>query len=187
MLTCSAWLGSSQHAGPSCQNKLPRVAGVQHVVTLDLHHMQMQGFFSVPIDNVKSSPLIIDYIQESVSACCFRGCACGGRWLCALRVPFKHCLIGPCFSPPFSTFPVMLLLFLRCRFQTGENMSLSRRTLVPPSGKVALVCVCVCVPVCVCVCVCVCVSVCVCVPLDLSHVLTRVHVLDSGRPRSNSN
>lgn len=43
-----------------------REAGVQHVITLDLHHMQMQGFFSTPIDNVKSSPLIIDYIREQV-------------------------------------------------------------------------------------------------------------------------
>ncbi|EGD78547.1 phosphoribosyl pyrophosphate synthetase-associated protein 1 [Salpingoeca rosetta] len=45
---------------------LLKTAGVEHVITLDLHHMQMQGFFSVPIDNVKSSPLLIDYIREHI-------------------------------------------------------------------------------------------------------------------------
>jgi ribose-phosphate pyrophosphokinase len=33
---------------------------------MDLNHMQMQGFFGVPIDNVKSSPLITNYIQTQI-------------------------------------------------------------------------------------------------------------------------
>lgn len=33
---------------------------------MDLHHMQMQGFFDIPIDNVKASPLIIDYIRSEI-------------------------------------------------------------------------------------------------------------------------
>ena len=41
---------------------------MQQVLTLDLHHMQMEGFFSVTIDNVKSSPLLIEAIKEHVRA-----------------------------------------------------------------------------------------------------------------------
>jgi ribose-phosphate pyrophosphokinase len=40
--------------------------GVSQVITMDLHHMQMQGFFDVPVDNVRSSPLMIHYIKEFI-------------------------------------------------------------------------------------------------------------------------
>lgn len=43
-----------------------KVAGVTQVMTLDLHHMQMQGFFDVPIDNIKASPLLIAYIKSEI-------------------------------------------------------------------------------------------------------------------------
>ncbi len=33
---------------------------------MDLHHMQMQGFFDVPVDNVRSSPLILHYLKENI-------------------------------------------------------------------------------------------------------------------------
>eukprot|EP00051_Salpingoeca_urceolata_P033045 m.18620 g.18620 ORF g.18620 m.18620 type:complete len:352 (-) comp5754_c0_seq1:70-1125(-) len=46
---------------------LMKVAGVTHLITLDLHHMQMQGFFDVPIDNVKMSPVFIRHIREKYS------------------------------------------------------------------------------------------------------------------------
>ena len=39
---------------------------MQQVLTLDLHHMQMEGFFSMTIDNVKASPLLIEAIKEHV-------------------------------------------------------------------------------------------------------------------------
>lgn len=42
------------------------VAGVSQVVTIDLHHMQMQGFFDMPVDNVKLSPLLSQYIREQI-------------------------------------------------------------------------------------------------------------------------
>ena len=42
------------------------IPGVQHLVTIDLHYMQMVGFFAFPVDNIKSSPLIVDYIRENV-------------------------------------------------------------------------------------------------------------------------
>jgi ribose-phosphate pyrophosphokinase len=34
-------------------------AGVNHVLTVDLHADQIQGFFSIPVDNVYSSPVLL--------------------------------------------------------------------------------------------------------------------------------
>ena len=33
-------------------------AGADHVVTMDLHAGQIQGFFSVPVDNLFASPAV---------------------------------------------------------------------------------------------------------------------------------
>ncbi len=38
--------------------------GVDHVLTLDLHAEQIQGFFDVPVDNVYGSPVLIDDIEK---------------------------------------------------------------------------------------------------------------------------
>eukprot|EP00052_Salpingoeca_macrocollata_P000532 m.20741 g.20741 ORF g.20741 m.20741 type:complete len:361 (-) comp10613_c0_seq1:79-1161(-) len=46
---------------------LLKVAGVTQVLTMDLHHMQMQGFFDCPVDNVKLSPLLSSWIKEEVN------------------------------------------------------------------------------------------------------------------------
>ncbi|KAI9220265.1 ribose-phosphate pyrophosphokinase 1-like protein [Blastocladiella britannica] len=42
------------------------VSGVDHVVTLDLHHEQMQGFFSKPVDNLQAEPTLCKYIAEHI-------------------------------------------------------------------------------------------------------------------------
>ena len=34
-------------------------AGINHVLTVDLHTDQIQGFFSIPVDNVYSSPVLL--------------------------------------------------------------------------------------------------------------------------------
>jgi ribose-phosphate pyrophosphokinase len=39
------------------------VAGVDRVITMDLHAGQIQGFFNVPVDNLYSAPIIIDDIK----------------------------------------------------------------------------------------------------------------------------
>ncbi|KCV67680.1 ribose-phosphate pyrophosphokinase [Fonticula alba] len=44
-----------------------RVAGVDHVMTMDLHHSQIQGFFSVPVDNLVAEPSIAEYIRNNVA------------------------------------------------------------------------------------------------------------------------
>lgn len=41
-------------------------AGADHVITMDLHDPQVQGFFDVPVDNLYGRPLIKRYIQQHV-------------------------------------------------------------------------------------------------------------------------
>ncbi|KAK5692754.1 ribose-phosphate pyrophosphokinase 1, partial [Elasticomyces elasticus] len=41
-------------------------AGVDHVVTLDLHASQMQGFFGKPVDNLFAEPFIARWIRMNV-------------------------------------------------------------------------------------------------------------------------
>src|SRR4051794_10178784 len=37
--------------------------GVDHVITMDLHAYQTQGFFSVPVDNLLAEPSIAQYLK----------------------------------------------------------------------------------------------------------------------------
>ncbi|WFD00595.1 ribose-phosphate diphosphokinase [Malassezia yamatoensis] len=39
-------------------------AGCDHVITMDLHASQIQGFFNVPVDNLYSEPATLQYIRE---------------------------------------------------------------------------------------------------------------------------
>ncbi|EOR02798.1 Ribose-phosphate pyrophosphokinase 2 [Wallemia ichthyophaga EXF-994] len=41
-------------------------AGCDHVITLDLHASQIQGFFDIPVDNLYTEPIMINYIKTSV-------------------------------------------------------------------------------------------------------------------------
>ncbi|EJT74964.1 ribose-phosphate pyrophosphokinase 1 [Gaeumannomyces tritici R3-111a-1] len=45
---------------------LLHVAGVKHVITVDLHASQMQGFFQCPVDNLHAEPLIARWIRLNV-------------------------------------------------------------------------------------------------------------------------
>lgn len=42
------------------------VAGVDHVITIDLHASQMQGFFQCPVDNLVAEPLIARWLRHHV-------------------------------------------------------------------------------------------------------------------------
>lgn len=42
------------------------VAGVKHVITVDLHASQMQGFFRCPVDNLHAEPIIAKWIKRNV-------------------------------------------------------------------------------------------------------------------------
>lgn len=43
-----------------------QVAGCDHVITIDLHASQIQGFFDIPVDNLWTEPIIIKWIRASV-------------------------------------------------------------------------------------------------------------------------
>lgn len=42
------------------------VAGVKHVITVDLHASQMQGFFQCTVDNLHAEPLIARWIRHNI-------------------------------------------------------------------------------------------------------------------------
>ena len=45
---------------------LLHIAGVDHVITIDLHASQMQGFFKCPVDNLIAEPLLARWIRVNV-------------------------------------------------------------------------------------------------------------------------
>jgi ribose-phosphate pyrophosphokinase len=42
------------------------VAGADHVITMDLHASQIQGFFNIPVDNLYCEPSTIEYIRTKI-------------------------------------------------------------------------------------------------------------------------
>jgi len=42
-------------------------SGVDHVITMDLHASQIQGFFDIPVDNLSAEAAIISWIQTNVA------------------------------------------------------------------------------------------------------------------------
>ncbi|KAH9811409.1 phosphoribosyltransferase-like protein [Melampsora americana] len=43
-----------------------QVAGCDHLITVDLHASQIQGFFDIPVDNLWTEPIVIKWIRASV-------------------------------------------------------------------------------------------------------------------------
>ena len=43
------------------------VAGVTHVITIDLHASQMQGFFQCPVDNLVAEPILAKWIRNNIT------------------------------------------------------------------------------------------------------------------------
>lgn len=41
-------------------------AGADHIITMDLHDPQYQGFFDIPVDNLYGRPLLKNYIQQNI-------------------------------------------------------------------------------------------------------------------------
>ncbi|KAI8814429.1 phosphoribosyltransferase-like protein [Cladochytrium replicatum] len=42
------------------------VAGADHVITMDLHASQIQGFFNIPVDNLYAEPSTLKYIRDRI-------------------------------------------------------------------------------------------------------------------------
>lgn len=43
-----------------------QIAGCDHVITMDLHASQIQGFFEVPVDNLWTEPSMIRWVKENI-------------------------------------------------------------------------------------------------------------------------
>ena len=48
-------------------NMLQSVAGIERVLTMDLHADQIQGFFDIPVDNIYASPVLLTDLQSQKS------------------------------------------------------------------------------------------------------------------------
>merc|ERR1712121_17479 len=40
------------------------VAGADHIITMDLHASQIQGFFDIPVDNLYAEPAVLKWIKD---------------------------------------------------------------------------------------------------------------------------
>ncbi|MGB9880244.1 MAG: ribose-phosphate diphosphokinase [Anaerolineae bacterium] len=67
------WMGYSRQDKKSCPREpitarlvadIMQAAGVDRVITMDLHAGQLQGFFSVPVDHMTALPMIAEYFKE---------------------------------------------------------------------------------------------------------------------------
>ena len=43
------------------------VARADHIITMDLHASQIQGFFDIPMDNLYAEPVVLQWIWESIT------------------------------------------------------------------------------------------------------------------------
>lgn len=51
------------------------VAGADHIITMDLHASQIQGFFDIPVDNLYAEPAVLKWIRENIDD--WRSCVVG--------------------------------------------------------------------------------------------------------------
>ena len=42
------------------------VSGIDRILTMDLHAAQIQGFFDIPVDNLYSNIILLDYIKDKI-------------------------------------------------------------------------------------------------------------------------
>lgn len=65
-------IGHRSWASLTCRGELVilcfKISGLTHIITMDLHQKEIQGFFSFPVDNLRASPFLLQYIQEEVSS-----------------------------------------------------------------------------------------------------------------------
>lgn len=67
-----------------------QTAGCNHVITMDLHASQIQGFFNVPVDNLYAEPSMLKWIRENldVSKCVIVSPDAGGAKRFVRPVPY---------------------------------------------------------------------------------------------------
>lgn len=42
------------------------IAGANHIITMDLHASQIQGFFDIPVDNLYAEPSVVRWIKSNI-------------------------------------------------------------------------------------------------------------------------
>ncbi|XP_058978845.1 ribose-phosphate pyrophosphokinase 1-like [Musca domestica] len=43
------------------------ISGADHIITMDLHASQIQGFFDIPVDNLFAEPAVLKWIKENIT------------------------------------------------------------------------------------------------------------------------
>jgi ribose-phosphate pyrophosphokinase len=66
-----------------------QTAGANHIITMDLHASQIQGFFTVPVDNLYAEPSMLKWIREhlDVTNCVIVSPDAGGAKRCVSIFP----------------------------------------------------------------------------------------------------
>jgi hypothetical protein len=111
------------------------VAGCDHVITMDLHASQIQGFFDFPVDNLYSEPLMLTYIKLHIPDWqngIIVSPDAGGAKRCFLPVFFSACLVfgAECRSPWFAVSPpsrISSVSNLRSFIENGTERPRTRR------------------------------------------------------------
>ena len=80
---------------------LHQVAGADHIITMDLHASQIQGFFDIPVDNLYAEPAVLKWIKENID---------GWRWH---QYWILNIAVSTILSPKFWPFPGTQLLWAR--------------------------------------------------------------------------
>jgi ribose-phosphate pyrophosphokinase len=70
-------------------------AGVDRVLTIDLHAQQIQGFFDIPVDVLFASPVIFDYLrQQPIDRLCVCSPDVGGMKMASIYADMFGCPIA---------------------------------------------------------------------------------------------
>lgn len=67
-IMCNIWMWSQSRAPISAKlvANMLSVAGADHIITMDLHASQIQGFFDIPVDNLYAEPAVLKWIKENI-------------------------------------------------------------------------------------------------------------------------
>ncbi|XP_030876784.1 phosphoribosyl pyrophosphate synthase-associated protein 2 isoform X1 [Leptonychotes weddellii] len=93
-------------------------AGLTHLITMDLHQKEIQGFFNIPVDNLRASPFLLQYIQEEIpdyrNAVIVAKSPASAKRLAATGGPsHPRCLKSMVFTVPVNILLVVYCLLLQ--------------------------------------------------------------------------
>lgn len=65
-MICKAGIGQFDKSGHKKTNH-QLVLGANKIITMDLYRKEIQGFYGCPVDNLRASPFLLQYIKEKVN------------------------------------------------------------------------------------------------------------------------